>query len=156
MSVTSMSLSSTRAASAKRECAEELPKPLQRTPGISFGRPFRDIQFGNVVTPKPSLHVITAGDANTAIGLQDRRRGDAAEHLKPPAPHEAVHGDKSGPVIGRIMRHPQAPEGQPWFWTITAREQPPSVYNRGYAASREQAMADFKARWVATPRPSFR
>ena len=49
-------------------------------------------------------------------------------------------GDASGPVVGRIMRHPQAPEPQPWFWTITAPEQPPSVYNRGYAASREQAM----------------
>jgi hypothetical protein len=24
------------------------------------------------------------------------------------------------------------------------------------AATREQAMADFKARWLATPRPSFR
>src|SRR5512143_95806 len=54
-------------------------------------------------------------------------------------------GDGSGPVVGRIMRHPQAPEGQPWFWTVTAREQPPSVYNRGYAASREQAMRYFKA-----------
>ena len=32
-------------------------------------------------------------------------------------------GDGSGPVVGRIMRHPQAPEGQPWFWTVTAREQ---------------------------------
>jgi hypothetical protein len=29
-------------------------------------------------------------------------------------------------VVGRIMRHTQAPEEQPWFWTITAREQPPS------------------------------
>ena len=57
-------------------------------------------------------------------------------------------GDASGPVVGRIMRHPQALEAQPWFWTITAREQPPSVYNRGYAASREQAMRYFKARWT--------
>jgi hypothetical protein len=40
-------------------------------------------------------------------------------------------GDGSGPVVGRIMVHPQAPEAQPWFWTITSREQPPSVYNRG-------------------------
>ena len=39
--------------------------------------------------------------------------------------------------VGRIMRHPQAHEDQPWFWTITALEQPPSVYNRGYAASGE-------------------
>ena len=30
--------------------------------------------------------------------------------------------DKSGPVVGRIMHHPQAPKDQPWFWTITARQ----------------------------------
>jgi hypothetical protein len=58
-------------------------------------------------------------------------------------------GSGSGPVVGRIMRHPQAHEDQPWFWTITAPEQPPSVYNRGYAASREQAMRYFKARYIA-------
>jgi hypothetical protein len=57
-------------------------------------------------------------------------------------------GDKSGPVVGRVMRDPQAPEAQPWFWTITAREQPPSVYNHGYATSREQAMRYFKARYI--------
>jgi hypothetical protein len=39
--------------------------------------------------------------------------------------------------------------------TITGREQPPSVYNRGYAASREQAMRYFKARWTATQRSLF-
>ena len=63
--------------------------------------------------------------------------------------HDVRLGDASGPVVGRIMRHPHAPEDQPWFWTITAREQPPSVYNRGYAASREQAMRYFKGRWLA-------
>jgi len=57
-------------------------------------------------------------------------------------------GDASGPVVGRIMRHPQALEAQPWFWTITAREQPAAVYDRGYAASREQAMRYFKARYL--------
>jgi len=30
-------------------------------------------------------------------------------------------GDGSGPVVGRILHHPQATGGQPWFWTITAR-----------------------------------
>ena len=57
-----------------------------------------------------------------------------------------LEGDK---VIGCIMLHPQARTGQPWFWTITAREAKPSIYNKGYAASREQAMADFKARWAS-------
>lgn len=42
-------------------------------------------------------------------------------------------------VIGRIMLHPQAPKDQPWFWTITAREAKPSIYNKAYAASREVA-----------------
>jgi hypothetical protein len=46
------------------------------------------------------------------------------------------------------MRQPQAHKDQPWFWTITALEQAPSVYNRGYAASREQAMRYFKARYL--------
>jgi hypothetical protein len=50
--------------------------------------------------------------------------------------------------IGRIMLHPQAPTGSPWFWTITARV-PQSTHDRGYAPSREQAMADFKARWLS-------
>jgi len=44
------------------------------------------------------------------------------------------------------MLHPQAPQGAPWFWTITARF-PQSTADRGYAASREEAMAEFKAAW---------
>jgi hypothetical protein len=44
--------------------------------------------------------------------------------------------------------HTQAPKGQPWFWTITAHGRKPSIYDRGYNASREQAMADFKTRWA--------
>jgi hypothetical protein len=61
--------------------------------------------------------------------------------------YDVRDGDR---VIGRIMLHPQAPKDQPWFWTITAREAAPSIYNKGYAASREQAMADFKVLWVGT------
>ena len=61
--------------------------------------------------------------------------------------YDVRDGDR---VIGRIMLLPQAPKDQPWFWTITAREAKPSVYNKGYAASREQAMEDFKARWVGS------
>jgi hypothetical protein len=56
--------------------------------------------------------------------------------------------DSHGKVVGRIMRHPQAPKDQPWFWTITARKIPPSVHNRGYSQGREQAMADFKKQWL--------
>ena len=53
-----------------------------------------------------------------------------------------------GRVIGRIFRSPQTPEGQPWFWTITAREHPPSIHSRGYSETREQAMADFENQWL--------
>ena len=51
--------------------------------------------------------------------------------------------------IGRIFLSAQAPQGRPWFWTITAREHPPSIHSRGYSATREQAMADFKKQWIS-------
>ena len=56
----------------------------------------------------------------------------------------------NNPVNKRIMLHPQAPEDRPWFWMVTASDIPPSLDKRGYSATREQAMADFKARWAAT------
>jgi hypothetical protein len=52
--------------------------------------------------------------------------------------------------IGRIMLHPVAPQGNPWFWTITVRF-PQSTADRGYATTREEAMADFKAAWEREP-----
>jgi hypothetical protein len=66
------------------------------------------------------------------------------------SPNDHDVRDSHGKVVGRIMRHPQAPESRPWFWTITAPEIPPSAHNRGYSVTREQAMADFKARWLAS------
>ena len=51
--------------------------------------------------------------------------------------------------VGRIFMSPQAPQGHPWFWTITARDYPRSIHTRGYSATREQAMAEFKAQWSA-------
>jgi hypothetical protein len=45
-----------------------------------------------------------------------------------------------GTILGKLEKSlvlKKTHEDQLWFWTITALEQPPSVYNRGYAASGE-------------------
>jgi hypothetical protein len=55
-------------------------------------------------------------------------------------------GDASGQVIGRIFQAVMAPANRPWFWTITVR-MPQGPTQRGYAATREEAMAAFKRAW---------
>ena len=52
-----------------------------------------------------------------------------------------------GQHIGRILWTHAASRDTPWFWTITARV-PQIAYDRGNAATREEAMVDFKARWL--------
>jgi len=51
-------------------------------------------------------------------------------------------------VIGRIVRHPQAPKEAPWFWVISADGRKASLVDRGYAASCEDAVVRFKAQWL--------
>jgi hypothetical protein len=58
--------------------------------------------------------------------------------------YDVCDGDK---VIGRIVRHPQAPMEAPWFWVIIAQSHKRSLSDRGYAVSCEQAMAQFWTQW---------
>ena len=54
----------------------------------------------------------------------------------------------AGRIIGRIVIRARSPKGQPWVWTITAREQSPSFSNnQGYSETRQQALKDFKAQY---------
>ena len=50
--------------------------------------------------------------------------------------------------IGHIMRTQKSPEDKSWFWTIFVGVAPGIVCDRGYAATREQAIADFEAEWL--------
>jgi hypothetical protein len=47
-------------------------------------------------------------------------------------------------LIGRIVWRYAANRDTPWFWKITARV-PQYPHDRGYAATREEAMAEFRS-----------
>jgi hypothetical protein len=54
--------------------------------------------------------------------------------------------------VGHIMRTQKSPPGKPWFWTIFVSDSPSNTLDRGYAATREQAMIDFEAQWLRLAR----
>ena len=49
--------------------------------------------------------------------------------------------------VGHVMRTRKSPAGKPWFWTIFVSDAHDSAVDRGYAATREEALADFENYW---------
>ncbi|MSO67002.1 MAG: hypothetical protein EXQ82_04125 [Pseudolabrys sp.] len=64
---------------------------------------------------------------------------------KPADDYEVIDEDRN--VIGRILWAHVA-NGLPWFWSLFRGHGPQQPTDRGYAATREEAMAAFKASWV--------
>jgi hypothetical protein len=54
-------------------------------------------------------------------------------------------GSTEGHVVGRIFKPPMAKSEEPWFWTITDLDIKRPLSDRGYAATRESAMAAFRS-----------
>jgi hypothetical protein len=63
--------------------------------------------------------------------------------------YDVRDGAPDGAVIGRIMKGP-VPADVPWFWGFNLGPMAPhSPADWGHAATREAAMAAFRARWMA-------
>ena len=58
-------------------------------------------------------------------------------------------GDANGRVVGKIFKAVMVPAGLDWLWTIT-EQTPRKLTNRGYAATRQEAMEAFKRAWASS------
>ena len=52
-----------------------------------------------------------------------------------------------GVVVGRIMKAAAVPAGMSWMWTLAFEHHQDRTPTRGYAATREAAMAAFAKSW---------
>jgi hypothetical protein len=86
------------------------------------------------------------GQKQTFAVHQSARKSRGADHWDK-YDYDVRLGDAKGKVVGRIFNSPHAPKDCPWFWTIT--ELPRRPVDRGYVASRVEAMAEFKRYWDA-------
>jgi hypothetical protein len=61
--------------------------------------------------------------------------------------YDVCDGEK---VIGRIVRHPQAPKEAPWFWTIIAEGRKRSLSDRGMPLAASKQWRNFGRNGPAT------
>jgi hypothetical protein len=61
--------------------------------------------------------------------------------------YDVRYGSKQGPVIGRIYKKTFSPSDRLWFWTVNCFV-PAQAADTGDAATREDAIAELKARWI--------
>lgn len=61
--------------------------------------------------------------------------------------HDYDIWDDKGKIVGRVFRAANAPKDQPWFWIVTERAAR-MLTDRGYAATREHALAAFRRAWI--------
>jgi hypothetical protein len=85
---------------------------------------------------------MTSGPLFLVHASKSRRSGQWDAH-----DYDVREGSSDGRTIGRIFTPAMAPEGKPWFWTLL--HFPSSTGDRGYAETRETAMAALKERWYA-------
>lgn len=53
--------------------------------------------------------------------------------------------------VGHVMCTQKSPAGKTWFWTIFVSDG--DTVDRGYATTREKAMADLETAWLRLPGP---